>query len=477
MESIWSQSCKIEKREPLRENRKVEAAVIGAGMAGVLTAYELQEAGVNVVILEADRIAGGQTKNTTAKITSQHGLIYHRLLEKLGKERARQYAMANEAAIGEYRRIIEKEGIACDLEEKSSCIYSDSEEILKREAGTALELGLPASFIHDIPLSLSCVGAVRFDRQAQFHPLKFIREVSDRLEIYENTPVRRMEGNTLLTDEYRVEAERVIFACHYPFLNFPGLYFARMHQERSCVLALEHAAQVDGMYLGEGKEKYSFRNYGSLLLMGGENYRTGEDREGNHFRRLREKAVQLFPTCREIACWSAQDCMTLDEVPYIGHYSARRQDWYAATGFNKWGMTTSMVSAMLIKDSICGIDNPAAAVFAPDRFAVGDIPPMAAQGKQAVKGLLRRSFTIPGEKAEKLEKGQGKIVLLEGKKTGVYRDMDGKLYAVDVRCPHLGCQLEWNPEERSWDCPCHGSRFDYQGRLIDNPAQEGISFE
>lgn len=477
MKSIWAQSCEIKERESLRENRRTEIAVIGAGMAGILTAYALQKAGKKVIVLEADRIAGGQTRGTTAKITSQHGLIYHRMAEKLGKEKARLYAMANEQAVEEYRNLIARERISCDFEETYACIYSDDAKRLKREAETAAGLGLPASFVSHIPLPVLCAGAVRFERQAQFHPLKFIRAVSGGLTIYERTAVRSVEENTLITDNGRVEADKIVFACHYPFVNFPGMYFARMHQERSYVLALENAARLEGMFIGEGQAGYSFRSYGRLLLFGGENHRTGEDSSGNCYRRLRERAATLFPACREAACWSAQDCITPDGIPYIGQYSGGKPDWYAATGFGKWGMTTSMVSANLIKDLICGKENPYAKVFAPGRFAAGDISQLAANGKQAVKGLIRRNFAVPDKMAQELPSGQGGVVLLEGKKAGVYKDKTGKLYPVDIRCPHLGCQLEWNPDELSWDCPCHGSRFDYHGNLIDNPAQEGIGHE
>lgn len=477
MESIWCRSCEIRGRDSLNRNIRTQAAVIGAGMAGILTAYALQEAGREVVVLEADRIAGGQTKNTTAKITSQHGLIYHELKERFGREKAGLYGAANQAAVEEYRRIVREENICCDFEDRYSCIYSDNTERLKREAETASSLGLPASLVRYIPLPVACAGAVRFERQAQFHPLKFIRAIAERLTVYEHTPVRKVEGNTLVTDKGRVEADSIVFACHYPFINFPGMYFARMHQERSYVLALENAARTDGMFLGEGKEGYSFRSYGRLLLFGGENHRTGESADGDRYRMLHEKAGQLFPGCRETACWSAQDCMTPDSVPYIGPYAAGRPGWYVATGFQKWGMTTSMVSAMLLRDLICGKQSPWEAVFTPRRFAASDFPKITDEGKHAVRSLLKRNFFVPRETAAELPAGHGGIVLLNGEKAGIYKDGDGKIYAVDVRCPHLGCQLEWNPDEKSWDCPCHGSRFDYRGRLIDNPAQEGICHE
>lgn len=475
MDSVWSKTCEIEKREALSGDIEREVVVIGAGMAGILIANALQKSGREVVVLEAERIASGQTRNTTAKITSQHGIIYSRLIDTLGEEKARQYAAANQKAVLEYKTMIEEQGIACDFEETDAYVYAQDEAVLKKEAEAAASLGLPASFVKKPELRFPNAGAVKFTNQAQFHPLKFLREVSQKLEIYEDTRVLKVEEQIVSTNRGIVRAKKVVFACHYPFVNFPGMYFTRMHQERSYVLALENAARVDGMYIGEGEITYSLRNYGDLLIFGGANHRTGENREGGRYQALRDKTAELFPGCREVACWSAQDCITPDNVPYIGRYASGKPDWYVATGFHKWGMSSSMVSAMILRDLICGIENPFAEVFAPDRLDGQDISGIMCEGAHAVKGLTKRFFQLPAETASELAKGSGGIVMLEGEKVGVYKDEDGKLYAVDVRCPHLGCQLEWNPDELSWDCPCHGSRFDRFGKLISNPAQEDVN--
>lgn len=475
MESIWTKSCEIKKREQLREDTKTEIAVIGAGMAGVLIAYKLMKSGKKVIVLEARRIAKGQTCNTTAKITSQHDLIYHKLTENMGVETTKMYAMANENAINEYERIINEEKISCDFEKKTSYIYSENAGLLKTEAKIAQQLGLPASYTERVSIPIKEVSAVRFSNQAQFNPLKFIKAISENLEIYEKTPVITVEDNTLVTPKAKVTADKIIFACHYPFLNFPGLYFARMHQERSYVIALENAMILDGMYKGADEmNAYSFRNYGDILLFGGAKHRTGENSEGGRYDSLRKKAKELFPNSKEVACWSAQDCITSDSVPYIGQYCADKPDWYIATGFQKWGMTSSMVSAMILNDLICGNQNPYAQVFSPSRFAFEDIPGIACESGHAVKGLSKRIFGNAEISVDRLPKGQGGVVLINGSKAGAYRDEKGKLYIVDIKCPHLGCQLEWNSDEKSWDCPCHGSRFDYKGNLISNPAQTNI---
>ncbi len=475
MDSIWSKTCEIPGREPLRGELKTRAVVIGAGMAGVLIASALQEAGIKTAVLEADRIAGGQSRNTTAKITAQHGLIYRRLMDDFGPEKAGQYARANLRAVETYRRLIHERGIDCDFQEQRAYLYGDSRNQLEAEAAAARTLGLPAAFVEAPELPISAAGAVAFSGQGQFHPLKFIRAMAKGLEIYEHSPVKEIDGNRLTCPEGRVEAEHIIFACHYPFVNFPGMYFARMHQERSYVLALEVERPLDGMWISAEEGGYSLRNYGGLQFIGGENHRTGENREGGRYDWLRRKAEELFPGSREAAHWSAQDCMSADGIPYIGRFSQERPGWYVATGFNKWGMSSSMVSAMLIRDMILGKENSDGEVFDPGRFDVETLSAVVAEGAQAVKGLTKRFFQIPSEAAAEIAPGQGGIVFLKGEKLGAYRDKEGKLHAVDIRCPHLGCQLEWNSDELSWDCPCHGSRFDAYGKLISGPAQENIA--
>ena len=276
----------------------------------------------------------------------------------------------------------------------------------------------------------------------------------------------------MITDRGTVTAEHVVFACHYPFRNVPGYYFLRMHQERSYVLALENAAGLEGMYFGTDGDGLSFRPQGDLLLLGGGGHRTGENSAGGQYQKLRQAARSFWPESRETAAWSAQDGMPLDGVPYIGRFSATTPNWYVATGFQKWGMTSSMVAARLLTDLITTGASPWEEVFTPQRFqpsAAGKA--LLQESTQAAKGLGRRLFTPPRAEVEALPRGHGGVVEYRGEKLGVYKDDGGEVFCVSVRCPHLGCQLEWNPDEKSWDCPCHGSRFDYRGRLLDGPAQ------
>jgi len=475
MQSIWS-TCKIPARPKLGEDLKADVAVIGGGMAGVLTAYELTLRGLDVVLLEAERIGSGQTSGTTAKITAQHGHVYARLIEQFGREKAEQYARANQASIGEYERIIAKENISCDFERKPAFLYSTRDVApLEDEAAAAKDLSLPASLVSKGALPFPALSAVQFSDQAQFHPLKFLKTLSAKVNAYEHSRVVRVETNAVYTIDHVVSAKHIVFATHYPFVNKPGYYFARIHQERSYVLALESAPNLAGMYISMDDDGHSFRNYGKYLLLGGESHRTGENIPGR-YDALLETAAKMFPGAHEAARWSAQDCITLDGVPFIGRYAHSRPAWHVATGFMKWGMTGSMTAAMILADDITGKRNPNAAMFRPQRFSTAELPQLTRDGAQAVKGLAL-GVAPPEIALEDLPAGHGDIVDAGGRKLGAYKDPTGKVFLVTTRCTHLGCELSWNQDELSWDCPCHGSRYTYDGRLISGPAQEGIAVE
>uniref|UniRef100_UPI003325DAF8 FAD-dependent oxidoreductase n=1 Tax=Oscillibacter ruminantium TaxID=1263547 RepID=UPI003325DAF8 len=381
---------------------------------------------VDYMLVEAETICNGITKNTTAKITSQHGLIYDKLIHQFGAEKAKQYLRANEEALQKYREL--SRDIDCSFEEKDAYVYSlDNRSKIEKEIAALEKLGLHAEFSEQLPLSFGVAGAAKIEHQAQFNPLKFIAAISSDLHIYEHTAVQELVGTTAVTDSGKIAAKNVIVATHFPFLNKHGSYFLKMYQHRSYVIALENAPNVNGMYVDEAQKGMSFRNYGNLLLVGGGDHRTGK--KGGNWRELREFAARYYPNAKETYHWATQDCMTLDGIPYIGPYSAGTKDLYVATGFNKWGMTSSMAAARILCDMVQGRENPCAEVFSPSRTILR--PQLAVNAFEAVATLL-----TPTAK----------------------------------RCPHLGCALKWNPVEHTWDCPCHGSRFTKDGRLIDNPA-------
>ncbi len=458
MDSIWKQTVQLTERETLKGDKTVENLVIGAGMAGILIAYMLKEKGREVVVIEANRIAGGQTGNTTAKITAQHGLIYDKLIHKVSAEEAEQYAKANQDAIRMYEKIVQEEDIECHMEQLPSFLYTTTEEgaeELRREAQAAKQLGVDARYVKGsrvTGLPFAVKAAVRFADQAQFHPLEFLAALVKKLEIYEHTKALEVKEHRVITNHGTITAQNIIFATHYPFVNFPGFYFLREHQERSYVLALKlpEKMQVEGMYYSVDEKGLSLRTFGDMLLLGGGSHRTGKSvdfyevsckeqsiQQGKGYAYLREMAGKYYPEAEECAFWAAQDCMTHDEIPFIGKYSLWKPYWYVATGFHKWGMTSSMIAAMEISSEIANGKNMYGRAFSPQRFLVqAGIKNFFVDLAESVRGLWKGFF---GNK--------------------------------EHRCPHLGCELKWNEEEQSWDCPCHGSRFTKEGELLDNPAQ------
>jgi len=476
MKSVWSESCNFKKRESLNGNVETDAVVIGAGITGILTAYMLKKKGINVVVIEAEEICSGNTKNTTAKITSQHSLIYDKLIKEFGEDKARQYANANKLAIKKYKEIIEEERIQCDFEEKDAYLYTlDNVQALKNELDAATKLGIKAKLLETTELPFKIKAALKFYKQGQFNPLKFLKTISEDLTIFEKTKALEIKENLVVTDKGIVTAKAIVVATHYPIMNTPGYYFMRMHQERSYVIALENAQDVNGMYIGIDNWNYSFRNYKDLLLLGGGSHRTGKNESGGKYEELRQVARQLYPNAKEKYHWSAQDCIPMDDIPYIGQYSTQTHNTYVATGFKKWGMTSSMVAAMILSDTISGIKNDFAEIFSPARFDMSaSIENLSQDVMETAENFIAQKIHIPSEQAENIESDHGGIVEYNGEKVGVYKDIEGNIFTVTTKCPHLGCELQWNPDELSWDCPCHGSRFDYRGNWIESPAIRGL---
>ena len=449
MDSIWTRGIQRKARTPLPGDRKIHTVVIGGGMAGILTAWMLQNEGVPVAVLEADQVGSGQTSGTTAKVTSQHNLIYDRLEKSSGAKTASQYARFNEEAIEAYEEIIKKEKIQCHFTRCPAFLYSCTDtELLQKETEAAKKAGISASFEKDCELPFAVAGVMRFERQAKFHPLEFLTQLSDKVTVYEHTRVLRVQKHIVYTDRGNIHAKNIVFASHYPFINIPGFYFTRMYQERSLVLALKNTWIPEGYYLGIDKDGLSFRGEEDILLLGGMSHRSGTDMKKKNGEVLLKEAKNMWPDCRVSQFWSAQDCITPDGIPYIGNYSKKTPNWYVATGFGKWGMTSSMVSARILAGKITGNPCVGADIFAPDRGIT-----IRAAGKICTHSLHTAAAfgkrLLPAKKRHR-KAGSGTVVR---------------------QCPHLGCRLAWNAEEETYECPCHGSRFDRDGKLLDNPAQ------
>jgi nitrite reductase/ring-hydroxylating ferredoxin subunit len=325
----------------------------------------------------------------------------------------------------------------------------------------------------ELPFSAQALG---LRHQAQFHPLKLLAALASDLTIFERSRVLDVHGHTLRTAHGVVTARKIIFTCHYPFINLPGYYFLRQHQDRSYVLSLDHAAPLQNHYLGIDGSKLSFRSCGKTLLLGGSGHRTGENGDGSNYELLERAAQRYWPESHVSLRWSAQDCMPMDGIPYIGPYAEHRPDWLVATGFQKWGMSSSVLASMILPDLAQNQPPiPEAAVFSPHRFHLSaSAGQLAEDTLHAARGLSRRLLSPGRISPEALPVGHGGIVEIDGEKLGAYRDETGELHVVSVKCPHLGCQLEWNPADHSWDCPCHGSRFDIHGRLLNGPATSDL---
>ncbi|MGN1333737.1 MAG: FAD-dependent oxidoreductase [Anaerovoracaceae bacterium] len=436
MDSIWKSGTKLPEFPELESDMKVDVLIIGGGITGILCAHFLQERGVDYVLCEAGTVCSGTTGNTTAKITAQHGLIYNKILKGMGLEAAAMYLHANLAAVEKFAELCTE--IDCNFERKTSYVYSkESLKNLENEADALARIGFYSNLSDKTELPFPVAGALAFNNQAQFNPLKFLSHIAEGLNIYQNTLIAEfmsVEGHVggkmymALTDKgKKIIFRKAVFATHFPLNNKHGLFFLKLYQHRSYVMALNNVPKIHGMYVDENKKGMSFRSFEDTLLIGGGGHRTGK--KGGNWQELREFIRLHYPDCKVISSWAAQDCMSLDGVPYIGNYSKNMPGCFVASGYNKWGMTSSMTAAMLLADMITEKGNPYAKVFDPSRSMAK--PQLFLNGWEAATNLM-----IPAKK----------------------------------RCPHMGCGLKWNATEHSWDCPCHGSRFTEGGKVLDNPA-------
>lgn len=428
--SIWTDTVKTQNHKKLKENIKTDVLVIGGGLCGLLCAYFLKNAGFDCAIAEGQKPASGTTQNTTAKITSQHRLIYSDLVKSVGVSNARLYFEAHQSAIKDYERICKN--IDCDFENKPSYIYSRSDQRkIEDEINALNKMGINAEFKKETELPFCIAGAVCFENQAQFNPLKFINEISKGLDIYEDTFIDEIKPGKAITKNGNINFTYAIVATHFPFINTHGAYFLKLYQERSYVSAYKNAQKLNGMYLDEAKDGMSLRTYNDALLIGGNSHRTGK--KSSAWEPLDEFAKKYYPDAELICRWAAQDCMSLDGIAYIGEYSKNMKNIYVATGFNKWGMTSSMLSAQMLTDMIKGVKRDYHSLFSPQRSMLK--PQLAINSFEAMCNLA-----MPKTK----------------------------------RCSHLGCALKWNKNEHSWDCSCHGSRFDKNGNVLENPAMRNL---
>lgn len=489
--SLWVATTPPTAYPPLAGDVTVDVAVIGGGLTGLQTALLLKKSGVRVAVVEAGHVASGTSGYTTAKITSQHGLMYRDLLESIGAERAAIYGAANEAAIGRIDALVAEHDIDCDFRRVPNVVYTEDAarvEDLRAEAEASQRLGLPAAYTEQTELPFPVAAAVRFEEQAMFHPRKYCLGVAmlipgEGSHLFEQTRATDVQGGTegkpyeVLTERGTIRAEHVVVATQIPFLDRGG-FFAKTHPQRSYLLALEiDGALPDGMYLSADSPTRSVRSHAedgmSFLLVGGEGHKVGQDPDTRQRYAALESWSREHYAVRSVGYrWSAQDYMPVDGVPYIGKLTGGSDRILTATGFQKWGMTTSMVAGMILTDTILGRENAWSALFDATRLDLQrSAKDFLVENADVAKRFVGdRLDMLTAADISTLAPGEGGIVDAGGTKVAAYRDEHGTIQAVSPRCAHMGCIVSWNTAEKTWDCPCHGSRYTVEGHAIQGPT-------
>ena len=459
MNSYWNENYKGKDFPKLNKNIEVDVCVIGGGITGINTAYYLAGRGLKVAVLEKNKLCSSTTGGSTGKITSQHGLIYKYLKDLNGKEYATKYYKANEEAKENIIKIINKEKIDCDLEYKNAYVYTEVEKMvqdIKEEIEYTKKLDIKSDFTTKLDLPLDIYGAIKFENQAQFDPVKYTYGLADAIikndgEIYENSKViDTVEDDgkyNVITKEGKVRAKYLVITTRYPIINFPGYYFMKMYQSTSYAIIVDTHTEInyDGFYINAETPVFSFRTVKSgdknLLLAVGYDYKTGTEIVGNPFEYLKAKVKKMYPEAEVLKSWTAEDAISLDKIPYIGNFSDIMDNCYVATGFNKWGITSANIAAKIITDKIFENSNEYEDIFESSRLGI-------IKNKEEMMNMIK-------------EAGEGIILeRIKGKPTPT--------------CTHLGCKLSWNPLEEVWECSCHGSKFSKRGVVIEGPANKNL---
>ena len=478
--SYWVDASNNTNYPRLEKDMEVDVCVVGAGIVGVATTYFLsQKSNLKIAIIDKDKVCMGVTSNTTGKITSQHGIFYQYLINEFGIDFAKKYLVSNQEAIEDIVNIVEKEKIDCNLERQDAFIFATSNEELekvKKEAEVVNELGFDAEFVEQIEVPINNVkGGIKFSNQAQFNARKYVLSLLNILEkrnvkIFENSKVEKINKKLdyeIISNNHKIKAKYVVLATHYPILNVPGFHFIKMYQDKSYIIGVETEQKLfNGIYINSNSPIISFRTAEykenkRLLLVAGSEHKTGSNniKLENNFNNLENYIKGIYKDVNIKYKWTTEDCITLDKVPYIGEFSNFMKNIYIATGFKKWGMTTSHVAAKIISDKILGIENKYAEIYKATRLnPIKNKKELYNNLKQTTYSLIINRFKKSKTEFNEIKNGDGGIIKYNGKKIGIYKDEDGKVYSIKPYCKHLGCELTWNNLEKTWDCPCHGSR-------------------
>ena len=492
-ESFWLETAILPTFKGIQQDIHVHIVIVGAGITGITLAYLLTQQGVKVALLDAGKITNGTTGHTTAKITAQHDLIYDQLIRTFGEEIARSYYDANSEALQFIKKTVNEHQIDCDFSEQDAFIFTNSDEQmskLKAEINAYEKLKIDGEYLHQIPLNIETKAAIKMAKQAQFHPIKYLHQLVRYIVghggvLLENTTAidldvsEEKKKKIITSDGHHVFAEKLVITSHFPFYDLKGYFFARLSPDRAYVVGAESSEPYPGgMYITAEQPKRSIRstplaNGKHLLLISGGSHKTGHIADTEHFyNELADYATSHFQVDRISYRWSAQDLYTLDKVPYVGRMEHGDEYTFVATGYGKWGMTNGTAGALLLKDLVLGKDNQFEQLYAPSRIH-GDtafknfIVQNADVAKELIKGKLQR----PDKSVDDVRAGEGAVVTVHGRRAGCYKEEDGSVHVVDTTCTHLGCEVAWNNGDRTWDCPCHGSRFSFDGEVIEGPAE------
>ncbi|SES78994.1 Glycine/D-amino acid oxidase [Oceanobacillus limi] len=493
-ESYWRDSVKqLPHFSQLQESIRTEVGIVGGGIAGITTAYLLSKQNVKVTLLDADELLNGTTGHTTAKITAQHGIIYDEFIQHFGLEKALQYYQATTEAKELIEKHIDELGINCDYTKEDAYIYTNSDDYisqLETEKKAYDQLEIDSDLLDDIPLDVPLKSALVMKNQAQFHPLKYLTELVEEaknngVQFFENTTAIDVEYNknpSIITKEgNRVTCEHVVVASHFPFYDRQSFYFARMYPERSYVLGAKMKQEFPGgMYINAESPTRSIRtttlNGERLWLIGGENHKTGQGKSTiEHYNALKDFANNMFEVEEIPYRWSAQDLTTIDKLPYIGQATEGEENVFVATGFRKWGMTNGTIAAKILTDKVVHGKSKYEDLYSPTRFqADPTLRKFTSINADVAKHMIKGKLEFGHRGIEELSAGDATVTRINGKRAGVYKDKDNKVYALDTTCTHMKCEVEWNSGDRTWDCPCHGSRFSYKGDVLEGPAKKPL---
>ncbi|MGV4320956.1 FAD-dependent oxidoreductase [Bacillus mojavensis] len=488
-ETYWRTSADLPSFPALQEDTECDVTIIGGGITGITTAYELSKRGFRVVLIEANQVLNGTTAHTTAKVTAQHDMIYDEFIRNFGLNHARLYYEANQNAIDYIKGIIDEHQIDCEWTKQDAYLYTTSEDAVQKirtEHEAYTKLGIERDLVKDLPLPVGSKLALVMKNQAQFHPLHFLTALLDQIvqkggRIFEETvalDIKKGEMPEVVTKSRHAIKSRFIVCCsHFPFYDGGGLYAAKMYSDRSYVLAVKPKIDYpEGMYVSIDQPsvalRYTIANGEKLILFSGVSHKTGQGKDmSTHYETLRQLAESTIGIESIPYYWSTQDLVTIDKIPFIGPMSENEDNILVATGFKKWGMTSSAVAAQLLSDLVEKKDNPYESIFTPSRFHLNPgLQKVISYNADVAKHFIKGKLEKPDVEFEEIAPGEGKAVTINGRRAGAFRDETGCLHLVDTTCTHLGCEVEWNDGEHTWDCPCHGSRFKPNGEVVEGPA-------